>query len=110
MIKLTEKEIENLTDFEVWDYSIALRKDRDFDKMTAITQPSVDEVFDVMDSYKRYCIKFGRPYNEQNLFDNGSKVWLDYKLVIDKENKIKVQNHWNRDLYRKQQGTLPSIS
>jgi len=92
----TEEELEELDTFVLWELSIQDRRDNAFE-VVENKFPNIETIFDTLDSYKRFCLKFGRPYNEVHIFNEQSLYWKEYNLVIDKENKIKVQNYWKRD-------------
>lgn len=93
----TEEELDKLEDFVLWDLSIQDCKDKAFDKIEGKSYPDVSTIFDILDSYKKFCVKFGRHYNEDHIFNKQCKYWKEYLLVIDKDNKTRVQNYWKRD-------------
>lgn len=92
-----EKELESLDDYQLWDLGLLDLKDKIFERLEIEIFPNIETIFNTLDSYKRFCIKFGRPYNEAHIYNNQSKYWLEYLLIVDKKNKMKVQNYWKRD-------------
>ena len=92
----TEEELENMDPFEYWDLSTQHEREKAFDKMESVF-PNTETIFNLLDSYKKYCIKFGRPYDEAHVYNDQNLYWKEYTLVIDKENKIRIQNFWKRD-------------
>jgi len=54
----------------------------------------VSTIFDDLDSYRRFCVQFGRVFNEHALYNQRDNNWRDY-LQFKEGNRIR--NHWNYD-------------
>lgn len=54
----------------------------------------VSTIFDDLDSYRQFCVQFGRVFNEQALYNQRDNNWRDY-LQFKEGNRIR--NHWNYD-------------
>jgi len=93
----TEQELNEMDSFKLWELSNQHERDYAFDQTEGDLCPDVETIFNILDGYLKFCLKFGRPYNEKDIFNSQSLYWKEYNLVIDKENKIKVQNFWRRD-------------
>ena len=49
-------------------------------------------IFDDLDQYRQFCVQFGRPYNERDLYNKSSGHYIDY--LAFKEGK-RIRNWWN---------------
>lgn len=54
----------------------------------------INKIFDDLDAYRDFCVKFGRVYNEQALYNNKDSNWRDY--LTFKQGKM-IRNHWNNN-------------
>ena len=52
----------------------------------------VVKIFDDLDSYRKFCVQFGRVYDEKALYNIKDENWIDYEAF--KEGK-RIRNHWN---------------
>jgi hypothetical protein len=52
---------------------------------------SIEQIFEDLDEYREFCIGFGRPYREQDLYNTRSPHYNDY--VAMKEGN-RIRNHW----------------
>lgn len=93
----TEKELDELDPFVLWDLCLQDSRDKAFDQTEVESFPIIETIFNTLDSYLKFCVKFGRPYNEAHVYNEQSLYWKEYLLVIDKDNKTRVQNFWRRD-------------
>lgn len=57
----------------------------------------INKIFDDLDAYREFCVKFGRVYNEQALYNNRDNNWRDY--LTFKQGKT-IRNHWNTNFNR----------
>lgn len=54
----------------------------------------VEQVFNDLDSYKRFCIQFGWPYNEADLYNTDKR---SYQSFVDFKEGKRVPNNWVKD-------------
>ena len=57
-------------------------------------EKKVEQVFNDLDGYKRFCIQFGWTYNEADLYDTSKK---SYKSYIEFKEGKRVPNNWVKD-------------
>ncbi|MBC8548994.1 MAG: hypothetical protein H8D23_05025 [Candidatus Brocadiales bacterium] len=56
--------------------------------------PEVKKVFDDLTDYLRFCKTFGHPYNEADLYNSNSEVYLEYRKLKE---GTRISNNWMRD-------------
>ena len=54
----------------------------------------VEQVFNDLDSYKRFCIQFGWSYNEADLYNTDKR---SYQSLVDFKEGKRVPNNWVKD-------------
>lgn len=54
----------------------------------------VKKIFDDLDDYKRFCLTFGHPYNEADLYNDKSAVYTEYASF---KGGKRISNNWIRD-------------
>jgi len=66
--------------------------------------PTVDKIFDDLDSYRDFCRDFGYVFDENDLYANRSYIYRQYlKFLAGKF----VRNNWEQELkpkYHKRRG------
>lgn len=56
--------------------------------------PKVKKVFDDLDDYKRFCVVFGWPYNEADLYQQSAPAYAEYTRF---KNGTRIPNNWMKD-------------
>ena len=65
--------------------------------MTNVGKPmskDIVNIFEELESYKKFCVQFGWVYDEKDLCNNKSRSWTSYASF--KEGK-RVPNNWVKD-------------
>lgn len=60
----------------------------------AITSPIVNQIFDDLDAYRKFCSTHGYKFNEAELYSNRSNT---YRLFQKFQTGKKVRNQWEVD-------------
>ncbi len=66
----------------------------------------VTQVFNDLDGYKKFCVMFGRPFNEAALYNEEDQNYFDYIASKNRRHNGRIENGWKRDIHtdkRKQQ-------
>lgn len=63
----------------------------------AIQVRTITEIFDDLDEYKEFCVKFGRVYDEAELYRSNSGNFMDF---VKFRGKKRISNHWMRDKHK----------
>jgi len=92
-----ETELDELDVLVLWDLCLQDDRDKVFDQIEVDPSLDIDTIFDTLDSYLKFCVKFGRHYIVAHVYYELSLFWIEYLLVVDKDNKTRIQNFWRRD-------------
>jgi hypothetical protein len=55
------------------------------------------KIFYDVDEYTKFCVRFGRVFNEADMYQHNKENWKDYLSFKNPVNKYKIPNHWKRD-------------
>ena len=58
---------------------------------------TITEIFNDLDDYRDFCVKFGRVFNEAALYKERDHNYNDYLKYKEKK---RIPNHWVRDKNR----------
>ena len=58
-------------------------------------KPEVSDIYDDLEQFREFCVKYGRIFREADLYNNRSETYQDY--VRNKSGK-NVRNGWSEEL------------
>jgi hypothetical protein len=57
----------------------------------------INKAFNDLDAFRRFCVQFGRRFNEMDLYKHNSENYKDFLNYRNPNSTIKIPNHWRRD-------------